>query len=73
MVLLADTNLWSQFSEESSKEFREKMLWRVRLKNLLRRSAIYHFVIEVKLEKIYEKYKTKFINRFKPLPMVVVP
>jgi len=61
MVLLADANLWSQFSEESSKEFREKMLWRVRLKNILRRSAIYHFVIEVKLKKFYEKYRTKFI------------
>jgi len=61
MVLLADANLWSQFSEESSKEFRKKMMWRVRLKNLLRRSAIYPFVIEVKLKKFYEKYRTKFI------------
>jgi lysophospholipase L1-like esterase len=61
MVLLADANLWSQFSEESSQDFRKKMLWRVRLKNILRRSAIYHFLIEVKLRKIYEKYRTKFI------------
>lgn len=61
MVLLADANLWSQFSEKSSKEFREKMMMRVRLKNLLRRSAIYHFVIEVKLKKFYEKYRTRFI------------
>lgn len=61
MVILADANLWSQFSEESSKEFREKMVRRVRLKNLLRRSAIYHFVIEVKLKKFYGKYRTKFI------------
>jgi len=61
MILLADANLWSQFSEKSSKEFQGKMLRRVRLKNLLRRSAIYHFVIEVKLKKFYEKYRTKFI------------
>ena len=31
------------------------------LKNLLRRSAIYHYLIEVKLKKYYEKYRTKFI------------
>lgn len=61
IIILADANLWTQFSEESGKEFRKKFMKRVRLKNLLRRSAIYHFLIEVKLEKIYQKYRTKFI------------
>ena len=61
IVILADANLWTQFSEESSKEFIDKMMKRVWLKNLLRRSAIYHFVIEVKLKKYYEKHRTKFI------------
>lgn len=61
IIILADANLWTQFSEESSKEFINKMRRRVWLKNLLRRSAIYHFVIEVRLKKFYEKYRTKFI------------
>ncbi len=36
-------------------------MWRVRLKNFLRRSAIYHYVLEVKLKNFYERYRTKFI------------
>jgi len=61
MVILADANLWTQFSEDSNKEFIDKMLIRIWLKNMLRRSAIYHFFLEVKLKKYYEKYRTKFI------------
>jgi lysophospholipase L1-like esterase len=61
LVILADANLWTQFSEGQSKEFIKKMTRGVRLKNLLRRSAIYHYLIEVKLKKYYEKYRTKFI------------
>jgi lysophospholipase L1-like esterase len=34
---------------------------RVRLKNLLRRSAIYHYVIEVKLENFYQRHRARFI------------
>ena len=60
-VLLADANLWTQFSEDSDPAFVDKMLSRVRLKNLLRRSAIYHFVIEVQLAQVYARYRTKFI------------
>jgi lysophospholipase L1-like esterase len=60
-VLLADANLWTQFSEDSDPEFVRQMLSRVRLKNLLRRSAIYHFVIEVQLNNFYQRYRTKFI------------
>ena len=60
-VLLADANLWTQFSEDSDPAFVDKMLSRVRLKNLLRRSAIYHFVIEVQLANVYARYRTRFI------------
>jgi len=60
-VILAEANLWTQFSERNSKEFVKKFMSRVRLKNLLRRSAIYHFAIEVKLQAFYQRYRTKFI------------
>lgn len=60
-VLLADANLWTQFSEDSDPAFVDQMLSRVRLKNMLRRSAIYHFVIEVQLAQVYARYRTKFI------------
>lgn len=60
-VLIADANLWTQFSEDSDPAFVGKMLSRVRLKNLLRRSAVYHFVIEVQLNHVYQKYRTRFI------------
>src|SRR5207245_1432235 len=58
---LAEANLWTQFSEKNSPEFVRKFMWRVRLKNLLRRSAIYHYVLEVKLKSFYERHRTKFI------------
>ncbi len=61
MVLLAGANLWTQFSEQSSREFVRKFMWRVRLKNFLRRFAIYHYVVEVKLREFYERQRTKFI------------
>jgi len=60
-VILAEANLWTQFSEKSSPEFVRKFMWRVRLKNLLRRSAIYHYLLEVKLRAFYERHRTKFI------------
>jgi lysophospholipase L1-like esterase len=61
MVILAEANPWTQFSEAKSKKFVDSMARRVWLKNLLRRSAIYHYLIEVKLQKYYSKYRTKFI------------
>jgi len=61
IVILAEANLWTQFSEKNSPEFVEKFMSRVRLKNLLRRSAIYHFLIEVKLAAFYARHRTKFI------------
>jgi hypothetical protein len=60
-VILAEANLWTQFSEKNSDEFVKKFMSRVRLKNLLRRCAIYHFAIEVKLQAFYQRYRTKFI------------
>jgi lysophospholipase L1-like esterase len=61
MVILADANLWTQFSENTSTRFKEQMTKRVKIKNLLRRCALYHFIIEVKLAQYYDKYRTKFI------------
>jgi lysophospholipase L1-like esterase len=60
-VILAEANLWTQFSEKNSPEFVHKFMFRVRLKNFLRHFAIYHFVVEVKLKEFYEKHRTKFI------------
>ena len=61
LVILADANLWTQFSENNNQEFIDGMMKKVWLKNLVRKSAIYHFVIEVKLKKYYYKYRKKFI------------
>ena len=60
-VILADANLWTQFSERNSPEFVKKFMWRVRLKNFVRRFAIYHFVLEVELRKFYEPARNLFI------------
>jgi len=60
-VLVAEGNLWTQFSEKNSPEFAEKFMARVRLKNLLRRFALYHYVVEVKLNDFYARHRTKFI------------
>jgi lysophospholipase L1-like esterase len=61
VVVVGEANLWTQFSEESDPEFVRRFLMRVRLKNLLRRFAIYHYVVEVKLRDFYEAYRLKFI------------
>lgn len=61
VVVIGEANLWTQFSEKSDPAFVRKFLWRVRLKNLLRRSATYHFIIEVKLKGFYERHRTRFI------------
>jgi len=61
VVVLGEANLWTQFSENRDPAFVKKFLWRVRLKNFLRRFAIYHYVVEVKLKDFYERNRTKFI------------
>ena len=61
IAVLADANLWTQFSEDSDPVFVRAMLSRVRLKNLLRRSAIYHWLIEIQLENFYAQARTRFI------------
>jgi len=61
LVIVADANLWTQFSENRSEEFVNKMMRRIWLKNLLRRSAIYHFFVEVKLQRFYYKFRKRFI------------
>jgi lysophospholipase L1-like esterase len=60
-VIVGDANLWTQFSGKNSPEFVRKFMWRVRLKNILRRFALYHYFIEVKLKDFYERYRTRFI------------
>lgn len=61
MVVLAEANLWTQFSESNSPEFVKKFMLRVQLKNLLRRFATYHYFVEVKLKAFYERHRSKFI------------
>jgi len=61
VVVLGEANLWTQFSEHNSPEFVKAFMRRVRLKNLLRRSSIYHYFIELKLKNYYERYRVKFI------------
>jgi hypothetical protein len=60
-VILAEANLWTQFSEQNSPEFVDQFLGRVRLKNFLRRFALHHFFIEVQLQEFYQRHRTKFI------------
>ena len=61
LVIVGEGNGWTQFSEKSSPEFIKKFMWRVRLKNVLRRSAIYHYAVELKLKSFYERHRAKFI------------
>jgi lysophospholipase L1-like esterase len=60
-VILAEANLWTQFSEQNSPEFVDQFLGRVRLKSFLRRFALYHFFVEVQLQDFYQRHRTKFI------------
>jgi hypothetical protein len=39
----------------------DQILGRVKLKNFLRRFALYHFFIEVQLQDFYQRHRTKFI------------
>jgi len=60
-VVIGDGNAWTQFREDADPTFVRRFMWSVRLKNLLRRFAVYHYVIEVKLENVYQRYREKFI------------
>ncbi len=61
VVVIGEANMWTQFSETSSEAFVKDMMVRVRLKNILRRSAVYHYVVEMQLKRFYDKYKRNFI------------
>ena len=52
-VVIANANFWTEFSEDASETFKRAMMRRVWLKSLLRRSALYHYVIEVRLANYY--------------------
>src|SRR2546423_4483343 len=60
-VIVADANLFTQFSEKSGSEFAKKFMGRVRLKNFLRRFALYHYFIEIKLKEVYNRQRNKFM------------
>jgi lysophospholipase L1-like esterase len=61
VVVLADANLWTQFSEGNNPEFVKSFMRRVQLKNLLRRFATYHYVVEYRLKDVYERTRVRFI------------
>lgn len=61
VVVLAGANLWTQFTDHNSPAFVRKFMWIVRLKNFLRHFAIYDYLVEVKLQKFYQRYKSKFV------------
>lgn len=61
MVILGEANLWTQFSDKADPAFIKAMMSRVRLKNFLRRFALYHYVVEVQLKDFYGKQRSKFI------------
>lgn len=61
VVILADANLWTQFSDQNSPEFVKAFMRRVWLKNFLRRFATYHYIVEYKLQKVYEVQRSKFV------------
>lgn len=61
LIILAEANLWTQFSDKNSDAFVRQFMSRVRLKNFLRRFALYHYVVEVKLKNFYERHRAKFI------------
>ena len=61
ILVLGDANAWTQFGDHNSPEFVAAFMRRVRLKNLLRRSATYHFIVEYKLKDLYERTRTRFV------------
>jgi lysophospholipase L1-like esterase len=61
IVILADANLWTQFSDKNSPGFVKSFMRRVWLKNFLRRFATYNYFVEYKLREVYERERVKFI------------
>lgn len=61
LIVLGEGNLWSKFNETNSPEFVKEMLTKVRLKNFLRRFAMYHWIVEIQLQEVYSKYRLKFV------------
>ena len=61
IVILADANLWTQFSDQNSPEFVKAFMRRVWLKNFLRRFATYDYIVEYKLREVYQRQRTRFI------------
>jgi lysophospholipase L1-like esterase len=60
-VLIGGANLWTDFTEDASEQFKSAMRRRIFLKNLSRRLAIYHFFFESQFGGLYHKYRTRFI------------
>ncbi len=62
VVVLDGANLWTTFGEDQSDSFRRSFRRKLIAKNLLRRSAIYHYFVEVQLKTYYEQYRKKLVQ-----------
>lgn len=62
VVILDGANLWTTFGEDQSEAFRRSFRRKLIAKNLVRRSAIYHYFVEVRLKSYYEKYRKKLVQ-----------
>lgn len=60
-LLIAGANYWTDFTEEASPEFKRSMKRRVLLKNVVRRSAIYHFIFERQMSVLYFRLRARFV------------
>lgn len=62
VVIVDGANLWTTFGENQSEAFRRSFKRKLLAKNLLRRSAIYHYFVEVQLKTYYERYRKKLVQ-----------
>lgn len=62
LVILDGANLWTTFDAGQSDAFRRSFKRKLMVKNMLRRSATYHYFVEVQLKTYYEKYRKKLVE-----------
>jgi lysophospholipase L1-like esterase len=62
VVIVDGANLWTTFGADQSDAFRRSFRRKLIAKNLLRRSATYHYVVEVRLKKYYERYRRELVK-----------
>jgi lysophospholipase L1-like esterase len=61
IVVIDGANLWTVFGEDQTEAFKRSFRRKLVLKNLLRRSAIYHYFVEVRLRTYYDRYRKKLV------------